>query len=59
MKLFEQHPVSFESPCGHKFRYEVTGGTGEFASATGKGVVAFQCIGDSQYSDEWSGQISF
>ena len=51
----------YASPCGHKFAFTVTGGTGKFAGAFGRGKVTFRCSsstsGSIPYSDKWSGWL--
>jgi hypothetical protein len=56
-KNFINMSLGYESPCG-VVGYEVSGGGGKFANATGSGTVTFRCSGDT-YSDQWSGTISF
>jgi hypothetical protein len=53
-----QGKSSWQDACGHRFSYEVAGGSGRFADATGSGHVTFQCFAQSSYTDRWSGMIS-
>jgi len=45
-------------PC-HSVNYGVVSGAGKFVHATGSGTVTFTCIGSSQYTDAWSGTLTF
>lgn len=57
MSLTERGPTP--NPC-QSYPYNVTGGTGKFANATGSGTVALTCHGfRGQYSDQWSGTLNF
>ena len=51
----------YASPCGHKFVYLVTDGTGKFGGAYGRGTVMFRCSssesGSIPYFDRWSGSL--
>jgi hypothetical protein len=49
------------SPCNpmhEQVVFIVTGGTGKFANAAGRGTILFSC-NNGNYTDQWSGTITF
>jgi len=52
-------PFRGAPPCGNLIGYGITGGTGKFAHASGKGRFKLICNNDKTYTNSWSGTLNF